>query len=64
MSLSLSMTVAFLAAIASVLAGTRAATAQRCKGPFAIEIKAQCAPDPDGKQRMTFIDENAKLVAV
>jgi hypothetical protein len=29
MSLSLSMTVAFLAAIATVLAGTRAATAQR-----------------------------------
>jgi hypothetical protein len=40
-------------------AGIRTAAADECTGPFrqcAIEVRAICSRDPDGKQRMTYGD--------
>ena len=52
----------FVAAVA--LAATSAA-AEECTGPFrqcAIHVVAECTRDPDGVQRMTYVDISARTV--
>ena len=52
----------FVAAVA--LAATSAA-AEECTGPFrqcAIDVVAECTRDPDGVQRMTYVDISARTV--
>ena len=51
--------------IAVVALTATSAVAEECTGPFrqcAIDVVAECSRDPDGVQRMSYIDISARTI--
>jgi hypothetical protein len=67
MKISLSMAAILLATVSAFSAGApRTAAAAECTGPFrqcAIDVRATCSRDADGKQRMTYWDYSGNTIS-